>query len=99
MQQYYQRWQSLSQRPEARHWTPQGFLPHYLSSDEHALAQHEIESLPEQFYTTFDWLLVISPELYTHFEAAASTEIPSGSAHISFDQKYTYIYGDNWIIE
>ena len=29
----------------------------------------------------------------------ASTEIPSGSAHISFDQKYTYVYGDNWIIE
>ena len=29
----------------------------------------------------------------------ASTEIPSGSAHINFDQKYTYIYGDNWIIE
>ena len=29
----------------------------------------------------------------------ASTEIPSGSAHISFDQKFTYVYGDNWIIE
>jgi len=29
----------------------------------------------------------------------ASTEIPSGSAHISFDKKYTYVYGDNWIIE
>ena len=29
----------------------------------------------------------------------ASTEIPNGSAHISFDQKYTYVYGDNWIIE
>ena len=29
----------------------------------------------------------------------ASTEIPSGTAHISFDQKFTYIYGDNWIIE
>ena len=29
----------------------------------------------------------------------ASTEIPSGSAHINFDQKYTYVYGDNWIIE
>ena len=31
--------------------------------------------------------------------ASASTEIPTGSAHISFDQKYTYAYGDNWIIE
>ena len=29
----------------------------------------------------------------------SSTEIPSGSAHITFNQKYTYIYGDNWIIE
>jgi len=29
----------------------------------------------------------------------ASTEIPSGSTHISFNQKYTYVYGDNWIIE
>ena len=29
----------------------------------------------------------------------ASTEIPSGSAHITFNQKYTYVYGDNWIIE
>ena len=29
----------------------------------------------------------------------ASTEIPSGSVHITFNQKYTYIYGDNWIIE
>ena len=29
----------------------------------------------------------------------ASTEIPSDSAHITFDQKYTYVYGDNWIIE
>jgi glycerol transport system ATP-binding protein len=31
--------------------------------------------------------------------ANASTEIPSDSAHITFDQKYTYAYGDNWIIE
>ena len=29
----------------------------------------------------------------------ASTEIPSESAHITFNQKYTYVYGDNWIIE
>ena len=27
------------------------------------------------------------------------TEIPSESAHITFNQKYTYVYGDNWIIE
>ena len=26
-------------------------------------------------------------------------KIPSGSAHITFNQKYTYVYGDNWIIE
>ena len=31
--------------------------------------------------------------------ANSSTKIPSGSAHITFDQKYTYVYGDNWIIE
>ena len=31
--------------------------------------------------------------------ANSSTEIPSESAHITFDQKYTYAYGDNWIIE
>ena len=31
--------------------------------------------------------------------ANASTEIPSGSTHINFDQKYTYAYGDNWKIE
>ena len=31
--------------------------------------------------------------------ANSSTEIPSGSVHITFDQKYTYVYGDNWIIE
>ncbi len=29
----------------------------------------------------------------------ASNEIPSGSAHINFNQKYTYVYGDDWIIE
>ena len=29
----------------------------------------------------------------------ASTEIPSGNAHITFNQKFTYVYGDNWIIE
>mgnify|MGYP003310157964 CR=1 FL=1 len=29
----------------------------------------------------------------------SSTEIPSGSAHITFNQKYTYVYEDNWIIE
>ena len=29
----------------------------------------------------------------------SSKEIPSGSAHITFNQKYTYVYGDNWIIE
>ena len=29
----------------------------------------------------------------------ASAEIPSDSAHITFDQKYTYVYGDDWIIE
>ena len=31
--------------------------------------------------------------------ANSSTQIPSGSTHITFDQKYTYAYGDNWIIE
>ena len=31
--------------------------------------------------------------------ANASTEIPSESAHITFDKKYTYVYGDDWIIE
>ena len=31
--------------------------------------------------------------------ANTSTKIPSGSAHITFDQKHTYAYGDNWIIE
>ena len=31
--------------------------------------------------------------------ANASAEIPSDSAHITFDQKYTYVYGDDWIIE
>ena len=31
--------------------------------------------------------------------ANSSTQIPSGSAHITFNQKYTYAYGDNWIIE
>jgi glycerol transport system ATP-binding protein len=31
--------------------------------------------------------------------ANASKEIPSGTARITFDQKYTYVYGDNWIIE
>mgnify|MGYP006105638811 CR=1 FL=1 len=29
----------------------------------------------------------------------ASSKIPSGSAHVTFNQKYTYAYGDNWIIE
>jgi len=31
--------------------------------------------------------------------ASQSTQIPSESAYITFDQKYTYAYGDNWIIE
>jgi glycerol transport system ATP-binding protein len=31
--------------------------------------------------------------------ANASDEIPSDSAHITFDEKYTYVYGDDWIIE
>ena len=31
--------------------------------------------------------------------ANASSEIPSGSTHVTFDQKHTYVYGDNWIIE
>ena len=29
----------------------------------------------------------------------ASSEIPSGSAHITFNQKYTYVYVDDWIVE
>ena len=31
--------------------------------------------------------------------ANASTEIPSDNAHITFEQKYTYVYGDDWIVE
>ena len=31
--------------------------------------------------------------------ANSSTEIPSDSAHITFEQKYTYVYGDDWIVE
>ena len=64
---FYQRWQRLSRLPEARYWTPDGFLPTDLSSDEKALAQNEIHCLPEQFHTTFDWLPVITLELYPHF--------------------------------
>ena len=29
----------------------------------------------------------------------SSKEIPSGSVFLSFDKKYTYVYGDSWIIE
>ena len=29
----------------------------------------------------------------------SSKDIPDGSAHIKFDKKFTYVYGDNWIIE
>jgi glycerol transport system ATP-binding protein len=29
----------------------------------------------------------------------SSKEIPSGSAFLSFDKKYTYVYGDSWITE
>ena len=28
----------------------------------------------------------------------SSEEIPSGSVFLSFDKKYTYAYGDSWII-
>ena len=31
--------------------------------------------------------------------ANSSTQIPSDNAYVTFDQKYTYAYGDNWIIE
>ena len=31
--------------------------------------------------------------------ASSSTQIPNGSAHITFDKEYTYAYGDDWIIE
>ena len=31
--------------------------------------------------------------------ANASTEIPSDSAYITFEKKYTYVYEDDWIIE
>ena len=31
--------------------------------------------------------------------ANSSTEIPSDSAYITFEKKYTYVYGDDWIIE
>ena len=29
----------------------------------------------------------------------SSKEIPSGSVFLAFDKKYTYAYGDSWIIE
>ena len=29
----------------------------------------------------------------------SSKEIPSGSVFLSFNKKYTYAYGDSWIIE
>ena len=31
--------------------------------------------------------------------AKPSDEIPSGSAFLNFNKDYTYVYGDNWIIE
>ena len=31
--------------------------------------------------------------------ANASAEIPRDSAHLTFEQKYTYVYGDDWIVE
>ena len=68
MTQYYQRWHTLSHLPQATFWTSQGLLPHDLTDNDRLKAQLEIESLPEQFYTSFDWLPVITPELYTYFE-------------------------------
>ena len=29
----------------------------------------------------------------------SSEDIPSSSAHLTFDKKFTYAYGDSWIIE
>ena len=29
----------------------------------------------------------------------SSQDIPSGTAHLTFDKKFTYAYGDSWIIE
>ena len=31
--------------------------------------------------------------------AKSSTNIPTGSAFLNFKKDYTYVYGDNWIIE
>ena len=31
--------------------------------------------------------------------AKSTDEIPSGSAFLNFNKDYTYVYGDNWIIE
>ena len=55
--------------------------------------------------SSFDLLNENKLIMYFKFEnprilsSHSSTEIPSGSAHITFNQKYTYVYEDNWIIE
>ena len=83
---YYQLWQQLSSLPQARKWTDptpetidnihSTFLPSTLTTAEQHTALHEIFTMPEQFYTTFHWLPVITPELYTHFESKVN-EVPS----------------------
>ena len=83
---YYQLWQQLSTLPCAKKWPAHDeyqstFLPPSLSTDERWTALQEIYTMPEQFYTTFHWLPVITPELYIHFE---STIGPSRIALWSF---------------
>ena len=90
---YYQLWQQLSSLPQARKWsdpTPETiddmhstFLPSTLALADKHTALHEIYTMPEQFYTTFHWLPVITPELYTHFESTIGP-IRSGIALWSF---------------
>ena len=97
---YYQLWQQLSSLPQARKWTDptpetidnihSTFLPSTLTTAEQHTALHELFTMPEQFYTTFHWLPVITPELYTHFESKldhsctiALWSLCSGSSRLS----------------
>ena len=38
-------------------------------------------------------------DAYRSMYAKPNEDIPSGSAFLNFKKEYTYVYGDDWIIE
>ena len=77
--QYYQAWSQF----DAPKWTGEPCFPSHLTDEALSIARKEFHAIPEQFYTLFSWLPVITPQNYWSFQKHMKSKLGTNSIGVT----------------